>query len=246
MSLAESLHRLQQLDNEIQAAQMELASIAQALADSPAVQHARAECARLEQALRTASSELKLRELDAQALAEKIAHEEHRLYGGLIRSPKEILDVERELSALRRRREALDEELLGLMERVEQLQEELQQCRNALRQAEQRFAEDSAALRAQQTALQGSLQALLERRQALAEHLSPYAVQQYGAARAQSKQSGGCAGARWRVHTVWSRVALAARPASAHRRRSGVLPKLRQDPLCAVAARSRAVCLSLP
>lgn len=183
MSLAESLHRLQQLDNEIQAAHTQLETIARALADSPAVQHARAECARLEQALRAASSELKLRELDAQALAEKIAHEEHRLYGGLIRSPKEILDVERELGALRRRREALDEELLGLMERVEQLQGELQQCRVALREAEQRFAEDSAALRTQQAALQQALQALLERRQVLVEHLSANVVQQYEALR---------------------------------------------------------------
>lgn len=185
MSLAESLYRLQQLDGEIQATRAQLEEIERALADSPAVAHARAECARLEQALRAASTELKLRELDAQALAEKITHEEQRLYGGAIRSPKEILDVERELEALRRRREALDETLLNLMEQVEQLQSELQQCRAALREAERHFAEDSAALRAQQATLQRALEALEERRQALVEHLSADVVQQYEALRAR-------------------------------------------------------------
>jgi hypothetical protein len=168
MSRAESLHRLQLLDTELDAARKRLHEITQALEGNPALTHTRAELALAEKVHRQAAADLKLLELDSQSLDEKISVDEQRLYAGAIRAPKEMLDVQTEVASLKKRRSLLDDDLLAAMERVEQFKADEARCREALSQAERNFGEDSAHMQAERERLIASAQAELERRQALA------------------------------------------------------------------------------
>lgn len=185
MSRAEALYRLQLLDLELDRARKRLREIEALLAGSPAVEHTRAEAAKAEKALRAASAELKSLELDAQALDDKIAGEEQRLYSGAIRNPKEILDLQQELDMLKRRRTALDDRLLEAMERVEQLRADESRCRQALAEAERNFADDGVHLRAERDKLQTTVQGALEQREALCLGISAKDLQLYAAIRAK-------------------------------------------------------------
>lgn len=185
MSRAESLYRLQLLDLELDRARKRLREIETSLAGSPALEHTRAEAARAEKALRLASAELKSLELDGQALDDKIAGEEQRLYSGAIRNPKEMLDLQHELDVLKQRRVALDEQLLAAMERVEQLRADELRCRQALAQAERNFADDSAHLRAERDKLEAAVEGHLEQREALCRSISAGDLDLYSAIRAK-------------------------------------------------------------
>jgi predicted nucleic acid-binding Zn-ribbon protein len=185
MSRAESLYRLQLLDLELDRARRRLHEIETLLAGNPALDHTRSETAQADRALRLASSELKSLELESQALDEKIATEEQRLYAGQIRNPKEMLDLQQELDSLKRRRGALDDQMLALMEQVEQLRADHLRCRQALAQAERNFAEDSVHLRAECEKLQAAMEGELEQREALCRSIPAQDIALYSAIRAK-------------------------------------------------------------
>ncbi len=194
MSILQTLFRLQTLDSSTDAIRLRLYEIDRALAGSPAINHARAELQKTEAALRSLSTDLKTLELDSQAVDQKIKEEEERLYSGKIRSPKEILEVQREVELLKQRRARMDEQMILHMEQLEQLQAERARCALALAEAERIFAEDSRQLRETRAQLLKEAKALLEQREALCAGLSPSVLQTYMALR--KRKSNGVAVAR--------------------------------------------------
>jgi predicted nucleic acid-binding Zn-ribbon protein len=171
MSRAEPLYRLQLLDLALDQARRRWREIEAALAGSPALVHTLAELTKAEQALRQTTTDLKLLELEAQSLDEKIASEEDRLYSGRIRNPKEMLEVQQELEMLKRRRSALDDQMLELMAQAEQQRADLSRCQEAMAQAERHFAEDCERLKAEQRKLRAQVEADLAQREALRRSL---------------------------------------------------------------------------
>lgn len=177
--MLQTLFRLQTLDSSTDAIRVRLYEIDRALAESPAVNHARAELQQAESALRSLTSELKLLELDLQGIEQKIKDEEERLYSGKIRSPKEMLEVQREVELLKQRREQMDERIILQMEELEQLRAVRARCEAALAEAERTFADDSRQLREERTKLLAQAKSLLEQREALCAVLSPTVLQTY-------------------------------------------------------------------
>ena len=181
MSKAESLYRLQLLDQELDGAQKRLQEIESLLQGTPALTHARAELSKADSALKVAQSALRGLELDAQTLADKITEEEQRLYEGKIKSPKEMLDIQHELDALKRRRTLAEEEQLTAMEQVEQLRADESACRAAFQHAERNFLQDNVHLREERETLIRTARAQIEQRKALSAALSNDVLTQYTA-----------------------------------------------------------------
>ena len=179
MSNAESLYRLQMLDNDLEAAQKRLAEIDALLKGTPALAHARSELTKAEQAQRMAQTELKSLELDAQSLDEKIHGEEQRLYAGQVRAPKEMIDIQHELEGLKKRRTSADDELLSAMERAEQASTDEIACRQSLAHAERNFADDNAHLKLEREALIHAAQGQIEQRKALMASVPKEAIALY-------------------------------------------------------------------
>jgi predicted nucleic acid-binding Zn-ribbon protein len=146
MSRASSLYRLQEADLELDAGRARLAEIAQALAGNPIVQAAQARVQQAETHLHKAKATLTDAELDQKTIADKIVVDEARLYGGRIRNPKELQDLQAEVESLKRRRAVAEERQLEALLEFEEAESQLKAARNHLRDAEAEAKRANAAL----------------------------------------------------------------------------------------------------
>jgi len=104
--------------------------------------------------------ESQLQDLDA-----KIEPLEKKLYGGAVRNPKELTDLQKDVDLLKRRRGALDEQGLSLMERADETLRALEEARHRAAELEQSWAQDVADLKARQLRAQREMTQLDEERQ---------------------------------------------------------------------------------
>jgi predicted nucleic acid-binding Zn-ribbon protein len=166
MSKAESLYRLQLLDSQLDSAVKRIREIDVAVANNGAVAHAKEELARAEKLRLSTAVALKTIEMDVQTLDEKIQTDEQRLYAGLIKATKEMLDTQKEVDSLKKRRSGMDDALLAAMEKAEEAKTTETNCRKALEDATQKWAEDSTSLQQEREELVAKANALREQRQA--------------------------------------------------------------------------------
>ncbi len=77
----------------------------------------------------------KQRELDGQLelLVEKINKEDKKLYGGSIKNPKELMDIQKEIKSLKEKRDNLELSLLEVLEGTENLEDELKNLVKSLK-----------------------------------------------------------------------------------------------------------------
>jgi hypothetical protein len=166
MSKAESLYRLQLLDSQLDGAVKRIREIDVAVANNGAVAHAKEELTRAEKLRLSTSVALKMIETDVQTLDEKIQTDEQRLYAGLIKATKEMLDTQKEVDSLKRRRSGMDDALLAAMEKAEEAKTIETNCRKALDDATEKWAEDGAQFQREREELLARATALREQRQA--------------------------------------------------------------------------------
>ena len=166
MSKAESLYRLQLLDNQLDGAVKRIKEIEVALVGNAAVAHAKAELEKADKAHRTSAVALKTLEMDAQTLDAKIAEEEKRLYGGTIKGSKELIETQKEVDSLKKRRSGMDDGLLLAMETAEDAEAALKACRQGLGDAARKWDEDNLHMRQEREDLTAKVGALREQRQA--------------------------------------------------------------------------------
>ena len=109
MSQALHLHRLQLVDTRIDQNKTRLKAIQKTLSEDSTLKTAQAEYNVSTKTLSEASKQLKQSEEDVEKQNIRIQQEEAALYGGLIKNPKELKDLQDELAALRRRLAVLED-----------------------------------------------------------------------------------------------------------------------------------------
>jgi hypothetical protein len=173
------LFRLQQFDSQIDQANNRLRQIEALQRDETEVQAAQSQVDAAVEKLRLAQQALRKAESQVQALRIKIEQNQAALYGGKIRNPKELQDLQHESAALERQLGKLEDEQLEAM-----LQFEDQQA--ASREAETFLAHTQAARQAQlralaeeQHALGGMIERLTSERSAAASTTPADEVQLY-------------------------------------------------------------------
>jgi uncharacterized protein len=191
MSKAEPLYRLQLLDTDVDQARKLLRDVEAALATNAAVTHAQSELATAQQAHHKVASDLKMLELEAGTLDAKIKEDEDRLYTGNIRTPKELVDLQREVASLKKRRTELEETQFAAMLAVEEAVEVVQRCHAALDEARRHWEADSVGLREERDRLKDRISADEERREAVRLAIPRADLDVYTALRA--KKPGGIA-----------------------------------------------------
>jgi hypothetical protein len=153
MSRVGTLFRLQALDLELEAGRARLAEIEQALSSNPAVLAAQKMLSAAEAAHRSARSTAHDIELDAQALTTKIKEAEGRLYGGTIRNPKELKDLQTEIDSLKRRLVEVEEKELAALMELETAEAALAQAQTHRQNAEKEMLVFNGALAAERETL---------------------------------------------------------------------------------------------
>jgi uncharacterized protein len=174
MNQAFHLHRIQQIDTQIDQAEASLAEIDRLLAADEGVRLAKQAVEVAEKQLHQARQNLKQTEFSVQEQQIKIAQSESTLYSGKVRNPKELQDLQKEIASLKKYLGTLEDHQLEAMLALEDAEIQDQAARQALDQTQASFAEKTSGWRGQRDQLVRNLERLQAERSAA---LSPIDTQ---------------------------------------------------------------------
>jgi len=179
MNQSAYLHRLQRIDSQIDQTENRLAELERLLSDDERIRAARQACEDTKRALEKSRLALRSAEHNVQATRIKIDQSEASLYGGLIRNPKELQDLQREIESLKRHMAALEDLQLQAMLEQEDAEESERSAQAAFRQAEGEVSEQKSGLAGERDSLVKNKARLLAERSAalpaiLAANLETY------------------------------------------------------------------------
>jgi uncharacterized protein len=167
MSQALTLFRLQQIDNQIDRALSRLAAIQATIENDTTLQQA----IKLAEQCAAAQLEMEKRQVEAEAdvqtLRIKIEQTEASLYGGQVRNPKELQDLQNETAAIKRHLATLEDRLLDAMLAVEQAQEKNASAQADLLSAQEKYNVSDLGFNQEKAILNKDLQKLNNERQAI-------------------------------------------------------------------------------
>lgn len=146
MSEPFKLYRLQMIDTQMDQSRARIREIEATLKNLTELQVAeRAEQQASEQ-LSTARKSLRRTEENVQAQRIKIEQTDAALYGGKIRNPKELQDLQNELAALKRFLAVLEDRQLDAMILAEEAEDEHASCAHRLNDIRNQFERQTVAL----------------------------------------------------------------------------------------------------
>ncbi len=137
MSRASSLYRLQTLDTDLDRREARLQEIETVLADSAATARTREALAQAEARLQAARSEVHTAETTLEGHRLKVEEVEKALYGGAVRNPKELQDIQNEVESLQRYRPTLENRLLDAMLEFEEKEIQINAARKELERVQE-------------------------------------------------------------------------------------------------------------
>lgn len=179
MTQTDLLYQLQEVDLKIRKCQLRLSEIDAQLADQQALLAAQAEVDGAQAALTPLRAQARKLEHEIQTTLEKAKESEQALYGGRIRSPKELQDLEQETAALKRHQSQLEETLFAVMMEIETGEATLAAAQTELQQVTEAEAGDHRDLIAERAALQQRQAQLESERAAAATQIEPANLKLY-------------------------------------------------------------------
>ncbi len=187
MSASFGLFRLQQVDSRINKMETRLARIQETL-DNDADLRAAREQVRLAEANQH-NSERARRESEEEAKGQqiKIQQVESSLYGGTIRNPKELQDLQAEIASLKKHQAVLEDRELEAMLSVDDSQSALQAAQKNLEQIQSRLGNEHRKLIDEQDSLTRDLETLKFERQAAVSAIAADALSAYDDLRQQRR-----------------------------------------------------------
>lgn len=185
MSVLKQLYQLQLVDSEHQDKSAWLATVNDSLGESDEVNRAQEAVAETESNLGHLRTQLRALEIDIAGLNDKLKQNQERLYGGRIRNPKELSNLQEEAAALRRRRSELEDDQLELLIAIEETEAELAERQARFRQIEGTWREEQARLRAEKEELELRLAELEEQRGGMRSHVRASDLTLYDGLRAR-------------------------------------------------------------
>lgn len=166
MSQPFQLYRLQQLDSQIDQLQARLHEIERILGDNSEQLEAERQAGQAATLLDEARKTLHRAEDDVKAQRVKIEQTEATLYGGKVRNPKELQDLQNETAALKRYLITLEDRQLEQMIAFEEAEEGHRLAAERLNQVHAQKSALSTKLTQEQTSISDEVQRLQDEHQA--------------------------------------------------------------------------------
>ena len=179
MATIRQLNDLQELDLEVGRFTTELASVEARLRDDSALLRARAETLEKEQSLQKVKSQHTRQSQEVQQLQEKAQVVEERLYGGSVRNPRELEDLQTELQYAKEHANVGEESLLNLMIELDEKEGWAAKANTDLAQMEAAWSETQESLTKERASLAERLHGLRGQRQQLTLGIAPTLVARY-------------------------------------------------------------------
>jgi len=123
--------------------------------------------------------QLRRLELDLESTSSEIAGVEAKLFGGDVRSAKELANLQEKHAALLSRKERLEDEVLASMEEVEAAQAQVAQAQRAAVRAEEALAASQSELSQARAAWEAECARLAQERAAAAARVDPRLLERY-------------------------------------------------------------------
>jgi predicted nucleic acid-binding Zn-ribbon protein len=179
----ELLYRLQRIDTRLTLKRRRYKQVEANLGESEALQQARAKLASAQAELTHWKAALLDRELDVAAVTEKQRENEHLLYSGQVRDPRELTDLQKESAYLKRRKESLEEKQLEALMMVEEVTTKVAIAYEEHTVVESAWRAENSELTQEYDALKRELARLLAKRKAFARRISARDMEEYNAIR---------------------------------------------------------------
>jgi len=187
MSQPFKLFRLQQTDSQLDRLQARWVEIEAILQDHSAEEQAAAEHASAQEELNKKLKTLKRAEEEVHSQRLKIEQTESTLYGGKVRNPKELQDLQNEIAALKRYLSVLEDRQLEAMLEAEAGEEAERAAAGRLEAIQKAAAVQRAYLAAEQTRLASEIEHIKSERQATAASIPAEDLNLYEQLRRQRK-----------------------------------------------------------
>jgi len=173
MSQSSNLYRLQQIDSPIDQAHARINEIQTILSSNPAVDQAQESVNTAEQVLQEARKSLRKSEDAVQDQHVKINQTESVLYGGKVRNPKELQDLQNDVASLKRYLSTLEDRQLEAMISIEDSEREHNKSVAILEETLARSVELQAGLIGELTQLKKTVERLEIERQVAVAAVNP-------------------------------------------------------------------------
>lgn len=179
MSEALNLYRLQKLDTTIDRINTRLIEIEEKLSDDSRVKRAQK---KLEKTKAEAKQiRIKLNQIEDKVEAQRIKRKKNQaaLFGGKIKNPKELQDLQMESEALKRYISQLEDEQLEAMFANESAENAENKASKDLTQIKGTVAEENASLLGEKNKIEADLERLIREKEAVLQSISPKSLSLY-------------------------------------------------------------------
>jgi predicted nucleic acid-binding Zn-ribbon protein len=187
MSLSSDLFRLQKIDSQRDQASSRIREIEMVLKSDEALLRAQELVSSADQDLNQSQKILKRAEESVRSQNIKIEQNQASLYGGKVRNPKELQDLQNEAAALKRHLIILEDEQLEAMFAVEEAEKALHNAKNKLKDAEASAIEKQSSLIGERDRLLREVSQIETERQSIIRSLPAENIAVYDRIRQQKR-----------------------------------------------------------
>lgn len=179
MDAIADLYALQETDLALDKLLARLSEIEESLVESEELIEARGVMEEKAAALKELRAQQKDLELAAEEVRAKAAEVERKLYGGAVRNPKELEDLDADLKSIKAQVQHREDDLLALLMQVEEAEAELSSAREAYEQIESEWSKGQAEMRAEKAAIEPKVADLRAKREGEASGIDPRTMSLY-------------------------------------------------------------------
>ena len=179
MNTARQLCELQEVDLDIEAKREALASVEGRLGESVAIVEARAALAKEQERSAELETAQRLVEWEVDDLRSKAALLEHKLYGGSVKNPKELVDLQEQVEHLKKATRDGEDRVLDIMAEMEATQARMGASTKELTRMEENWLQEQSHLSQERIDLSASLSGLEQKREELMSRIDSAGLELY-------------------------------------------------------------------
>lgn len=179
MSLSFHLFQLQKLDTQVSHANNRIAEINRLLAQNESLMRAQTQLDASAEKLKGVRARLREVEINVHNKRIKMEQSEAALYGGTVKNPKELQDLQTEIGSLKRIIAQLEDSQLEAMVAVEEAEQNFREDESRLNQVKAEQAGQFAHLMGESSTLRALLDRLQIERLALVSQINPVLLDTY-------------------------------------------------------------------
>jgi len=179
MSLPGQLYQLQHIDIELQDRRQVIDDVTGQLSENQALLAAESQLASQKQQLAEANKRQKDFEWELEDVREKSNQLKSKLYGGMVKNPKELVNLENESEILKKKTRGKEDELLELMSQIEDLETNAEASTKELQEMRQEWQQKQEILNGKKTRTETELARLSQTRGELAQEISSEVLNLY-------------------------------------------------------------------